>query len=76
MKGHYQATAALSPGKLLMSPSPKEDGWDPEPVWTPLAEKILSQPGIEPQIFKRVTRSLVTTMTELPRQILNMGQKY
>lgn len=76
MKGHYQARATLSPGKLLMLPSPKKDGWDPEPVWTPLAEKILSQPGIEPQIFIRVTRSLVTTMTELPRQFLKMGQKY
>ena len=76
VKGHYQAWAALSPGKLLMLPWPKKDGWDPEPVWTPLAEKILSQPGIETQIFRRVTRSLLTTMTELPRQILKMGKKY
>jgi hypothetical protein len=63
VKGHYQARAALSQGKLLMLPSPKKDGWGPEPVWIPLAEKSLSQPGIEPQIFRRVTRCLVTTMS-------------
>ena len=76
MKGHYQARAALSQGKLLMLPWPKKDGWDPELVWTPLAEKILSQPGIELKILRRVTCSLVITMTELPRQIVTMGKKY
>jgi hypothetical protein len=66
VKGYYQARAALSSGNLLMLPSPKKDGWDPEPVRTTLTEKILSQPGIEPDTFRRVTLSLVTAVTELP----------